>query len=179
MSPLPWRGFKTELGIERRSKSTGILLFSLLVLVFVSYWGFAVFLQDGVRLRGREEGVEPLKEVEGLIGGRKKEKEAEEGRRASRTVTFTRYDMATLTRCVPRRSAKLLSQSAPVSRSQPSAAPALLGRGLVPQPGPGAGRRCHCPTVKRGFEILNTHAHTHTQRRLHTHWPTDPPWQPP
>lgn len=108
----------------------------------------------------------------GLIGERIKKKEVE-GRRASRTVTFTRYDVATLTRCPPRRSAKLLSQSAPVSRSQPSAAPALLGRGLVPQPNPGVGRRCHCPTVKRGFEILNTHT------RSRTHRPTDPPWQPP
>lgn len=96
-----------------------------------------------------------------------------EGRRVSRTVTFTRYDVATLTRCPPCRSAKLLSQSAPVSRSQPSAAPALLGRGLMPQPNPGVGRRCHCPTVKRGFEILNRHT------QAHTHRPTDPPWQPP
>lgn len=82
------------------------------------------------------------------------------GQAASRTVTFTHYDVATLTRCPPRRSAKLLSQSVPVSRSQPSAAPALLGRGLVPQPNPSVGRRCHCPTVKRGFEILNTHTLT-------------------
>lgn len=27
-------------------------------------------------------------------------------------------------------------------------------------PGPSVGRHCHCPTVKRGFEILNTHTHT-------------------
>lgn len=78
----------------------------------------------------------------------------------SRTVTFTRYDMATVTRCPPHCSAKLLSQSAPVSRSQPSAAPALLGHGLVPQSCPGVGRRCHCPTVKRGFQIQNTHSQT-------------------
>lgn len=103
--------------------------------------------------------------VEGWDGGWRggdwwKEKKEVEGRRAGRTVTFTRYDVATLTRCPPRRSAKLLSQSAPVSRSQPSAAPALLGRGLVPQPNPGVGRRCHCPTAKRGFEIPNAHTHT-------------------
>lgn len=112
--------------------------------------------------RGRSVCVEGLEGVGGgWLGGRKKKKEVE-GRRVSRTVTFTRYDVATLTRCPPRRSAKLLSQSAPVSRSQPSAAPALLGRGLVPQPNPGVGRRCHCPTVKRGFEILNTHTGAHT-----------------
>lgn len=77
--------------------------------------------------------------------------------RGRRTVTFTRYDVATLTRCPPCRSAKLLSLSAPVSRSQPSAALALLGRGLVPRLNPGVGRRCHCPTAKRGFEIVKAH----------------------
>lgn len=74
-------------------------------------------------------------------------------------MTFTRYDMATLTRCPPRRSAKLLSQSASISRSQPSAAPALLGRGLVPRTNPNVGRRCHCATLKRGLEILSTHTY--------------------
>lgn len=105
------------------------------------------------------------KEHAPFLGGRR---EVIRNGREGRTVTFTRYDVATLTRCPPRRSAKLLSQSAPVSRSQPSAAPALLGRGLVPQPNPSVGRRCHCPTAKRGFEI--PHTHTHEQSHTHTQW---------
>lgn len=91
------------------------------------------------------------------------EKKEGGGREESRTVTFTRYDMATLTRCPPRCSAKLLSQRASVSRSQPSVAPALLGRGLVPQTNPNVGWRCHCVTLKRGLVILNTHTNTHTE----------------
>lgn len=95
----------------------------------------------------------------GVWGGRLGEKKEGGGWEESRTVTFTRYDMATLTRCPPRRSAKLLSQSASISRSQPSAAPALLGRGLVPQTNPNVGRRCHCATLKRGLEISSTHTY--------------------
>lgn len=57
---------------------------------------------------GREECVCVGVSVRGgSVWGRKKEGG---GREESRTVTFTRYDMATLTRCPPRRSAKLLSQ---------------------------------------------------------------------
>lgn len=121
-------------------------------MLFFSRWRLA-------KTRGRRVCVGFGRRWGGLT--RKKKKKRGGGQAVSRTVTFTRYDVATLTRCPPRRSAKLLSQSAPVSRSQPSAAPALLGRGLVPQPNPSVGRRCHCPTVKRGFEILNTHTQAH------------------
>lgn len=158
---MPRRGFKTEPRIEQRSKSTGVFFYfppgsGLHILL-----GHVVFLKMETCKDEREEGVcRVWKEVGGGLT-RKKKKKRGGGQAVSRTVTFTRYDVATLTRCPPRRSAKLLSQSAPVSRSQPSAAPALLGRGLVPQPNPSVGRRCHCPTVKRGFEILNTHTQAH------------------
>lgn len=166
---MPRRGFKTEPKIEQCSKSTGNPFIFLLVLVFISYWGMLFFSRWRRRLarkKKREECVWRVWKERGRGGDWGKKREVE-GRRVSRTVTFTRYDMATLTRCPPRHSAKLLSQSAPVSRSQPSAAPVLLGRGLVPQPNPGVGRRCHCPTVKRGFEILNTHTDTHTGPLIH------------
>lgn len=137
----------------------------LLVLVFVSHWD--IFFSSRWRTAWKNRGGGSVESVCVCVClGEKKEGG---GWEESRTVTFTRYDMATLTRCPPRRSAKLLSQSASISRSQPSAAPALLGRGLVPQTNPNVGRRCHCATLKRGLEILNTHI----QR------PTDPPWQPP